>query len=163
LPSTSVYFRRVKRAAWEQDPFVVDDVLPHLYDASVREGNGLSLWLVEGPTDEAAVIAILALGDRIPSNGPLHVLAIPSDLLGELGMRPEHTPDGTASSHTRAKELHHDLFGLDEASARQLCARIGEDPSAFLRTIRARDLGPIMAAEAGAFTLAADVERARRR
>ncbi len=163
MPGGPLYFRRVKRSPWEQRPFVVDDVLPYILDGSVRAGKGLSLWRVADNADKVAVAAILAVGDKVPSSGPVHVLAIPSELLDELGMTPVNTPKGTQSSHNRAKELHHDVFELDEQAARRLCARLGQEPEAFLITLRGRDLRPVMESEADAFADPADRERARPR
>ncbi len=163
MPGGPLYFRRVKRSPWEQRPFVVDDVLPYISDDSVRAGKGLSLWRVGDDADKVAVAAILAVGDKVPSNGPVHVLAIPAEILAEFGMIPVNTPDGTRSSHNRAKDLHHDVFGLDEQAARRLCARLGQEPEDFLLTFRGRDLRPVMESEADAFADPADRERAKLR
>jgi hypothetical protein len=157
------FVRRVRRGLWEQEPFDVDNVLADFYDESVRGGRGLSLWRVTTASDEDAVTAILAIGDKAPSRGPIHVIDIPAALLDEEGLAPHPTPGGTSNSHARAPELHHDVSGLDEQACRRLCAALGQNRSGLLRSIRGAHLRPLMEKEAANFQEAADAERAKKR
>lgn len=157
------FVRRVRRGLWEQEPFEVDNVLDDFYDESVRSGTGLSLWRVMSADDEDAATAILAIGDKAPSKGPVHVIDIPTELLAEEGIEPQPTPAGTSNSHRRAPELHHDVVGLDERACRSLCAALGERRVELLRTIRGADLRPLMQKEAASFRDPADAEKAKKR
>lgn len=157
------FVRRVRRGLWEQEPFDVENVLADFYDESVRAGTGLSLWRVASADDEHAATAILAIGDKAPSKGPVHVIDIPAALLAAERLEPQATPAGTSNSHKRARELHHDVAGLDEQACRRLCAALGERRFELLRSIRGADLRPLMEKEAANFQEPADAEKAKKR
>ena len=127
-----LFMRKVfRKTPWVSDTWGAEeqaDTLGQLWDRHVKEHGRLSIWRAETDDDMSVILAITA--EAAVDSGARctqHHFQVPEEWLVKLDFIPQHTPQGTGSSHARASELHYDLVGMNESRCRRLRDALRED------------------------------------
>lgn len=123
-----VFTRKVRRvSAWTDQWSDGALALSEIYDHWVEKAGRLTVWKCADSVDEDAIVAIAA--EIVGACETQTHFRVDAAWLDDRGLSPVHSPDRAASSHRRARDLHHDLVGLDESACRKLCLALWENYS----------------------------------